>query len=252
MRSSEIEKASTVIRGIAARDAALATRHLDPTRYLEHDPRSADEIAGMRAFVESLPEEGHRLEVVRAFGDGAFVVTQSHGSVLGCNEFFDVFRFEDGLVVEHWAFGVQGGPANRSGHTQVDGPTEPADLGNTSRNKAAVREYYETVHIGGRHDQIRRFMPGERQTRHEPGVQDGVAAFERDLAIITRNRTIDEIKLLLGQGDFVFVAAKGTHEGDPCVYIDLYRVKGEKLVEHWGFPEAVPPESAWRNTNGML
>jgi predicted SnoaL-like aldol condensation-catalyzing enzyme len=50
----------------------------------------------------------------------------------------------------------------------------------------------------------------------------------------------------------VFIAAKGTHEGEPCVYIDLYRVKDEKIVEHWGFPEMVPPREQWKNNNGML
>ncbi len=115
-----------------------------------------------------------------------------------------------------------------------------------------MREYYETVHLGGNHDRIRRYVSGEVQTRHEPGVEDGVTAFERDLAVITRNRTIDEIGLLLGQGDFVFLVARGTHETRPCVYIDLYRVESDKLVEHWGFPHEAPPEEENRNGNGIL
>jgi len=67
-----------------------------------------------------------------------------------------------------------------------------------------------------------------------------------------QHRTIDEIKILLAHGDFVFIAAKGTHEGEPCAYIDLYRVEGEKLVEHWGFPEKIPPQDQSKNNNGML
>ena len=49
----------------------------------------------------------------------------------------------------------------------------------------------------------------------------------------------------------MFIAGKGTHEGEPCVYIDLYRVKDEKIVEHWGFPEMVPPKEQWKNNNGI-
>ena len=49
----------------------------------------------------------------------------------------------------------------------------------------------------------------------------------------------------------MFIAAKGTHENEPCVYIDLYRVQDEKIVEHWGFPEMVPPQEQWKNNNGM-
>ena len=74
----------------------------------------------------------------------------------------------------------------------------------------------------------------------------------RDVEVLMQHRTIDEIELLLGQGDFVFLAAKGTHEGKPCVYIDLYRVENEKVVEHWGFPEMLPPPAEWKNSNGML
>jgi predicted SnoaL-like aldol condensation-catalyzing enzyme len=67
-----------------------------------------------------------------------------------------------------------------------------------------------------------------------------------------QHRSIDEVKLLLGERDFVFIAATGTVEGEPCVYIDLYRVEDEKIVEHWGFPEKIPPEEERKNNNGML
>ena len=58
--------------------------------------------------------------------------------------------------------------------------------------------------------------------------------------MLTRSRTIDDIVLLAGQGDLVFIAARGTHEGEPCAYIDLYRVEAGKLVEHWVFPQPIP------------
>ena len=124
--------------------------------------------------------------------------------------------------------------------------------GDAGEAKAVVRDCHETVHIGGRHDRIGRYVAGERQVRHESGVRDGVAAFERDLAVLTGSRTIDEIVLLIGQGDLVFIAARGTHEGEPCASVDLYRVEGDKLVEHWGFPQPMPSRMASMNRNGML
>ena len=166
--------------------------------------------------------------------------------------FFDVFRFEDGLIVEHWAFAAKAGPPNKSGHTQVDGPTKARHDEDTEKNKALVRAYYQAFHIEGRHDVLPQWFSGDHCIRHEPGVADGVAEFLRDLEVLTRDRTIDEIKLLLGQGDFVFLAARGTHGGETCLYIDLYRVEDGKIVEHWGFPEQVPPKEAWRNDYGML
>ena len=88
--------------------------------------------------------------------------------------------------------------------------------------------------------------------RHEPGVADGGTAFLRDLEVLTRDRTIDEIRLFIGQGDLVFIVSAGTHQGEPCAYVDLYRLQDGKIVEHWGFPEPVPPPRERMNANGML
>jgi predicted SnoaL-like aldol condensation-catalyzing enzyme len=143
-------------------------------------------------------------------------------------------------------------PPNQSGHTQTDGPTEAKLSENTEKNKSIVRQYYETVHISGDHSKILQYFSGDYCVRHEPGVRDGVGAFIHDLGILMQHRSIDEVKLLLGERDFVFIAATGTVEGEPCVYIDLYRVEDEKIVEHWGFPEKIPPEEETKNNNGML
>jgi predicted SnoaL-like aldol condensation-catalyzing enzyme len=189
--------------------------------------------------------------VVRAFQDGPYVVTQAKGQRSGRNVFFDIFRFEDGLVVEHWAFSTMDAPRNQSGHTQTDGPPEAKLSVDTEKNKLLVREYYQTIHIAGDHGKIPQYV-SEDTIRHEPGVRDGLAAFLRDVEALTQHRSIDEIKFVLGQGDFVFVAAQGSLEGDPCVYIDLYRVESEKLAEHWGFPEKIPTQKERKNNNGML
>ncbi len=141
---------------------------------------------------------------------------------------------------------------NESGHTHIDGPTEATHLEDTEKNKSFMREYYESFHISGDHSRSNRYFQGDLCIRHEPGVRDGVAEFMRDVEVLMQRRTIDEVKILLGQGDFVFIAAKGTHVGDPCVYIDLYRVEDQKIVEHWGFPEMVPPQDQWKKDNGML
>ena len=252
MISDNVQKAMALLRGVACGDADRATAGVSPNGFVQHNPFVADGVAGLREQA-SRSVAGGRLEIVRILEEGSFVVAHGRDGAGDEGEvFFAVFRFENGFLVEHWHFGAPAAPPNKSGHTQTDGPTEPNSRQDTDRVKAVVREYYETVHIGGKHDQIGHYMSGDLQIRHEPGVRDGVAAFEQDLAVLTRSRTIDEIVLFVGQGDLVFTAARGTHEGEPCAYIDLYRVEAEKLIEHWGFPQAVPPREASRNGNGML
>ena len=60
------------------------------------------------------------------------------GSIGGGNVFFDVFRFEDDIIVEHWTFSAAAAPPNEGEHTQTDGPTEPKRGEDTEKNKALV------------------------------------------------------------------------------------------------------------------
>ena len=219
---------------------------------MQHNPYAAAGVEGLTHFINQAPRDQLQLNVVRAFQDGPYVVTQAKGQRSGRSTFFDIFRFEDGLVVEHWAFSAMDAPPNRCGHTQIDGPAEPKHLQDTEKNKSLLRRYYETFHIDGDHSRSKQYFSGDLMIRHEPGVRDGVAEFMRDVEVLMQHRTIDEIRFLLGQGDFVFIAAKGIDEGEPCLYIDLYRVQGDKIVEHWGFPEKVPPQEEWKNNNGMI
>ena len=249
---TELEKVLSLFAGMNAGDANDATRWIDPKRFVQHDPNVADGVDGWKRFIREAQPGQLQLEVVRAFQDGDFVVTQTKGHRAGQNVFFDVFRFEHGLVVEQWAFSAKEAPPNKSGHTQNDGPTEAKHPEDTEKNKALLRSYYENFHIRGHHSELDKYFKGDLMVRHEPGVRDGIAEFMRDLSVVMQHRTIDEIKLLLGQGDLVFVAARGTHENKPCAYIDLYRMEDGKVVEHWGFPEMLPSEQESKNKNGAL
>ena len=252
MVNTEVQKVLNVFRGISAGDVDLATQYVDHKRFVQHNPYAADGVEGLKHFIRQAPRHELQLDVVRAFQDGSYVVTQAIGQRSGRNVFFDIFRFDNGLVVEHWAFSAIDAPPNRSGHTQIDGPTEAKHPEDTEKNKSLLRRYYETFHIGGDHSGIDHYFAGDLMIRHEPGVRDGIAEFLRDVEQLMQHRTIDGVRFLLGHGDFVFIAANGTHEGEPCVYIDLYRMENDKLVEHWGFSEAVPPREQWQNNNGML
>jgi predicted SnoaL-like aldol condensation-catalyzing enzyme len=252
MSMSEIENVLTVLRDIGSGNPDLATGHMNPAKYIEHNPRTADGVDGLREYISRLSKEKSHLKVVRAFQDGPYVFTHGEGLILGQNIFFDIFRFEDSRIVEHWVFSAKAAPPNESGHTQTDGPTQAKLFDDKDKNKAIVREYYETIHISGDHGKIPQYFSGDHCIRHEPGVRDGVTAFQLDLKELVKHRSINEIKFVFGQGDFVFIAAKGSHEDDPCVYIDLYRVEEEKIAERWGFSEEIPPQEEWKNNNGIF
>jgi predicted SnoaL-like aldol condensation-catalyzing enzyme len=70
MAKSKIEKALTLLQGIGSGNADLATRHVHPKRYVEHGPRSADGVDGLREYIRELFKENHDLKVAWAFQEG--------------------------------------------------------------------------------------------------------------------------------------------------------------------------------------
>ena len=129
-----------------------------------------------------------------------FSSPKRRGERSGRNIFFDIFRFDDGLVVEHWAFSTtMEATPNLSGHTQLDGPTQAKHTEDTQKNKSLLRTYYEAFHIRGDHSGGDRYFADDLIIRHEPGVRDRVAKFLRDVEVLMQHRTIDEIRFLLGQ-----------------------------------------------------
>ena len=237
MAETQLEKARDFLAGVATGDPDLATRHVDPDRFAGHGPLAADSAIALFRRVDDFPKSTREVQIVRILEDGQLVVVQHAGVELGRMVAFEVFRFDLDLIVEHWAFTATDGTPNKSGHTQADGPTKPCHHEDTEKNKAGVRDYYDTVHLRGRHEEARRWFPSGTMIRHEPNATDGGEEFLRDLALLTHDRTIDTIELLAGEGDFVFLIARGTFQGEPCAYVDLYRTEEGKLAEHWGFPE---------------
>lgn len=249
MAGTQIEKVSALLGAVRAREVDRAVRYVDPRHFVHHH---AHAVGGLEGWKESISGPTPvQWTPVRIIEDGPYVVAQAHAEESG-RTIFLVYRFEGELIAEHWAFSAPGAPPNKSGHTQLDGPTEPKHLQATERNKELVHSYYQTFHIAGDHSRAGQYFKEDQMIRHEPGVRDGVREFLRDVEILMQSRTIDEMELLLGQGDLVFIAARGTHEDRACSYLDLYRVEDEKIVEHWGFPDMLPPREEWKNNNGVL
>ena len=250
MATNHLAAVKAVLAAIQSRDTDAALKHVDPS-FIQHHPYMAGGLDGLRRYIDDSTPEELNLKIVRFIEDGDYVLAQLSSASAG-QDIFVVYRFANDLIAEHWAFFSPAGPPNKSGHTQLDGPTEPHHLDETEKNKSFLRYYYQTFHLSGDHSQNERFFTGDFMIRHEPGVRDGLGEFLQDVEELMKHRTIDEIKLLLGEGDLVFIAAQGTHEGRACAYIDLYRVDDLKVVEHWGFPQPIPPQADGKNAGDLF
>lgn len=82
------------------------TDYISPVTYIQHNPQVGDGLEGFGAFMAQMTEQGVSMEyskVHHVIGEGNFVLTMSEGT-LGedAMAFYDLFRLEDGLIVEHW------------------------------------------------------------------------------------------------------------------------------------------------------
>jgi predicted SnoaL-like aldol condensation-catalyzing enzyme len=253
--ATQIQKAMTVPEGISNRDPSLATKYMDPQNFKNHNPMAYEGTDGVKGFISHMPPAGKPINVVRAFQDGPYVFTQSEGDLFGPKVFFDIYRFDHGLIVEHWDNATEVTPPNQSGHTPIDGPTKATDLKDTEKNKQVVRNFYETIFLKGQFDQMSSFFDGDNFIRHDSRGGDGLSALGALMQEQAKKgvvMTVSKINLVLGQGNFVLVAASGAIAGKPVAYYDLFRVQNGKIAEHWDVIENIPPQDQFKNQNGKF
>lgn len=76
--------------------------YINPNKYIQHNLGAADGLAGFGALMAALPKGSAKVNTVRAFQDGDFVFTHTDYNFFGPKIGFDILRFEDGKIVEHW------------------------------------------------------------------------------------------------------------------------------------------------------
>lgn len=229
---------------------------INPEQYTQHNLAVADGLEGFGQALAALPPGSAKANTVRVFQDGDFVFAHTDYNFFGPKIGFDVFRFEEGKIVEHWDNLQQTPEApNPSGHTMLDGPTTAVDLDKTQENKALVRGFVEQILVGGQLDKLGQYFEGDRYTQHNPNIADGLSGLGAALEAMAKQgitMRYDTIHKVLGEGNFVLVISEGALGDEPTSFYDLFRVEGGKIVEHWDTIEAIPPKAQWKHDNGKF
>jgi predicted SnoaL-like aldol condensation-catalyzing enzyme len=237
------------------RDSTAIDRFFsDP--FVQHDPNIADGLSGLRTFVTEVKSSGKTdVTVYRTVVDGETVMLHSKyegwpgfsGPVIA----FELFRFKDGKIVEHWGGQTPEAAPNPSGHTQVDGPTVVVGRERTEANRTLVRNFKQVVTVELRFDRADEFIETDHYVQHASKVSDGVAQMKARVSGVVKPGAAQVLipRRYIAEGNFVLALVESRTE-PPTANYDLFRVANGKIVEHWDVLSVIPPQNQSKNTNG--
>ena len=230
--------------------------YINPTNYTQHNLGVADGLEGFGAVLQQLPVNSAKVNTIRAFEDGDFVFTQTDYNFFGPKIGFDIFRFENGKIVEHWDnLQETSVKSNPSGHTMLDGAKKLEDVTKTEENKTVVTNFVNDILVNGRMEKLASYFNGDNYIQHNPNISDGLSGLGKALEYMASQgvtMVYTKVHKVLGEGNFVLTVSEGSFADQHTSFYDLFRVENGKIAEHWDVMETIAPESEWKHQNGKF
>lgn len=251
---SNKEKSSALLESLENGDKTTIA-YINPKKYKQHNLAVADGLAGFGEVLKNAPETGFKANVVRSFQDGNYTFSHTIYDFFGPKVGFDIFKYENGQIVEHWDNLSPITAANPSNRTQTNGSTILTDLAKTDSNKALVKDFIKTVLIEGRFDKMANYFDGDNYIQHNSMIGDGLSGLGVALEQMAKNgitMVYEKNHLVLGEGNFVLAVSEGQFAGKHTSFYDLFRISEGNIAEHWDVIETILPPEAHKNTNGKF
>ena len=208
--------------------------------YIQHNPLAASGVASLKGLLSKLPRNPDgKFEPIRIIAEGDLVATHYVYENFGPVPLvaFDVFRIENGKIVEHWDNLIPvAKESNPSGRTQTDGEIEIVDLDKTEANKAKILEFIDRALVKGEQVDFTQYINPAKYLQHNPQVADGLegfGAFMQEMAKQNIVMAYTSTPLVVAEGNFVLVGSEGSFGGKPTAFYDLFRLEDGLIVEHW-------------------
>jgi predicted SnoaL-like aldol condensation-catalyzing enzyme len=95
---------------------------------------------------------------------------------------------------------------------------------------------------------------GNRYVQHNPGAPDGPEGLKAFLGFLKEKfpQSRSEIKRVFADGDYVILHVHAVREPGTrgSAIVDIFKLEGGKIVEHWDVVQPIPDKAA--NNNGMF
>ncbi|GKQ39062.1 nuclear transport factor 2 family protein [Streptomyces sp. A012304] len=254
--------AARVLKGVFEQgDTEVVDRYVRPD-YIQHNPLAPDGAETLKNLGKAVHQQFPDAEygIKRVISEGDLVLVHSNVVLTPGTRgqaVFDIFRFQGGKIAEHWDVG-QDVPESANGNdmfSTVSWPQteEPGAPWLTARNERLVTQAFDQLIVRKDLSAIDRYW-GSEYHQHNPNIADGVEGAKSGLGAYFK--AFPQLKVtpkrVIAEGDLVavhshYVNAPG-ERGQAVV--DLFRVRGGKIVEHWDVLQGVPATSA--NDNGMF
>ena len=132
-------------------------------------------------------------------------------------------------------------------------PARAADTAQEEANKKVVVDFYEKA-INQKDFEAASKYFGNRYVQHNPGAADGPEGLKAFLGFLKEKfpQSRSEIKRVFADGDYVILHVHAVREPGTrgSAIVDIFKLEGGKIVEHWDVVQPIPEKAA--NSNGMF
>jgi predicted SnoaL-like aldol condensation-catalyzing enzyme len=245
---SNKEKVATLLTSFGSGIKTPLT-YIHPTRYIQHNPLIADGLQGLKLHLKEIPRDV-TVKVLRLMEDGEFIFAHVEYHFAAPLAGFHIFRFEDGLIVEHWDNRQSLLPIVFGSNSITTGTVTISDRSKTERNKDLVDAAMENI-LNNNMEKLPDYFNGPGCINHSSLCLNKPGAMTKWEKLGTTIK-YDKVHRILGEGNFVLVVSEGTLKDRAAAFYDLFRIENDKIVEHWDIIEEAVTTDKYKNTNGKF
>ena len=249
-QNRNIEIVQEFYREVIGKQNTAHAKKIVAKDYIQHNPHVKTGRSGLLeaiAYLGFVPKDDQAPKpFMRIFAQGDYVVVHSRFEFAGLKKIvIDLFRLEEGLLVEHWDAIKDESKTSVNGNSEIEGPTLIEDEGRTQKNRALVENFVNEVlqkrNINAVDDYVKKDM-----IQHRPELQKGISGIRK----YAKEVKLLKIHRIVAQGNFVLTQSEAIIKVKKLVVYDIYRVEKGKIAEHWSVAQEIPAKMA--HDNGML